>query len=177
MEKTGLKIIFLIFALIVFVVGGFCQESTQIPDEETITEDLNIKDRLLFEAIFEECNISVAEEMFTEDLEFYHDKWGIVANNRSQFIENIQSVCDAQKVGNSNQAKRKVDQRSIEIYPIQHFGAIQSGIHHFYQLIDGDYRYTESAKFTHLWKFQDGDWKLARVLSFDHKTIEGFSSE
>jgi hypothetical protein len=41
------------------------------------------------------------------------------------------------------------------------------GVHRFYPLIKG--KSNKNANFTHLWKKENGEWRLARVLSYDHK--------
>ena len=49
---------------------------------------------------------------------------------------------------------------------MQGYGAIQIGRHVFARAGEPG---SEAAKFVHLWK-RDGDrWRLARVLSFDHR--------
>ena len=64
----------------------------------------------------------------------------------------------------------------MEVFPLctdnkqKLYGAIQNGIHDFYQQEKGEKaRKTNTAKFTHLWIIEDGDWKLKRVLSYDHQ--------
>jgi hypothetical protein len=50
------------------------------------------------------------------------------------------------------------------------------GEHRFYKLTPGKKdELTETAKFTHLWKKENGVWKLARVLSYDHRDPKGAS--
>ncbi len=49
------------------------------------------------------------------------------------------------------------------------YGAIMTGEHRFHVRAPGRPEALDGvAKFTHLWLLQDGGWKLARVLSFDH---------
>lgn len=49
-------------------------------------------------------------------------------------------------------------------------GAIQVGIHKFYETIAGkSERYASSAKFTHVWVLENGQWKLTKSLSYDHR--------
>jgi len=52
----------------------------------------------------------------------------------------------------------------------QTYGALQSGEHDFYiQEPDKALIKTSIAKFSHLWVLVNGEWKLKRVLSFDHQ--------
>jgi hypothetical protein len=52
-------------------------------------------------------------------------------------------------------------------------GAIESGTHRFYAMSNGKpNRLTEVAQFIHVWKEENGRWRLARVLSYDHVLAE-----
>jgi Domain of unknown function (DUF4440) len=55
---------------------------------------------------------------------------------------------------------------SLEVYPIKNYGAVQIGRHLFTR--QGE-QGSEVAKFVHLWHKTEGGWRLARVLSFDHR--------
>jgi len=47
------------------------------------------------------------------------------------------------------------------------------GVHRFYAITEGkEDELTEVAQFTHVWKKDAGNWKIARVLSYDHKPTE-----
>jgi hypothetical protein len=65
--------------------------------------------------------------------------------------------------------KRELVAGSVSVYPLNNYGAIQMGEHRFYVVSNGKENLAEVAKFVHLWKKENGAWKLARVLSFDHK--------
>jgi hypothetical protein len=64
---------------------------------------------------------------------------------------------------------RKLVPESLKVYPIQDNGAIEVGTHTFYAVKSGaPDRLTETGQFTHYWKQEHGQWKLSRVLSYDH---------
>ena len=46
------------------------------------------------------------------------------------------------------------------------YGAIQKGENRF---VEEGTETSTLAKLVHLWRQQDGEWRIARVLSFDHK--------
>jgi hypothetical protein len=55
------------------------------------------------------------------------------------------------------------------VYPIADYGAVQVGVHRF----DERGAATSTlAQFVHVWRFQDGQWRLARVLSLDHHAVD-----
>ena len=64
----------------------------------------------------------------------------------------------------------------MEVFPLYKdngqvlYGVIQTGVHDFYQQDEGeDAHKTTTARFTHLWVVENGNWKLKRVLSYDHQ--------
>ena len=132
--------------------------------------DLAAKDTELFDVIFNQCNVKRLSELITEDFEFYHDKSGQVAKSGKEFADGISSMCERQQKGIDYRARRVLVRNSLEVYPLNNYGAVQMGVHRFYPLVKG--KPNEVAKFTHLWKKENGEWKLARVLSYDHKNMK-----
>ena len=50
---------------------------------------------------------------------------------------------------------------------------METGEHRFYALVNGQPdRLTETATFAHVWKDDNGTWKLARVLSYNHRLAQ-----
>ena len=141
--------------------------SPQKPTSRQLFEELAVKDSELFDTIFNKCNIERLGELITEDFEFYHDKSGQVAKSGKEFVDSIRNLCERQKTGLDYRARRVLVRNSLTVYPLNNYGAIQMGVHRFYPLIKG--KSNEVAKFTHLWKKENGEWRLARVLSYDHK--------
>ena len=93
----------------------------------------------------------------------------LIATNAGQFIDGVRSNCDSQKSGQNPRARRELVEDSMKVYPMNQYGALQTGKHMFYQFRNGQFEFTESAIFTHLWKKTDEGWKLTRVYSYDHK--------
>jgi hypothetical protein len=106
------------------------------------------KDRALFDAVFG-CKPDLLVPMVAEDFEFLHDKHGMTATSGAQFIASIRDMCEGQKTGRN--------------------GAMQMGTHRFYALQSGKPdQLTETGRFIDVWKLENGAWKLARVISYDH---------
>ena len=114
-------------------------------------------DQELFEAAFVTCNASQFRAIFTEDAEFYHDKTGASVG------EDVRTLKSCPR---DNGVTRTLVPGSLEVYPMQGYGAIQIGRHVFARKGEPG---SEEAKFVHLWKQEKGVWRLARVLSFDHR--------
>lgn len=144
----------------------------QVEKHSTLYKTIKGNDSLLFNIGFNTCDIKQFENLVSEDFEFYHDKGGIT-NSKSAFIESIRDgLCKL-----SYKPRRELDEKSVEVYPLTKdgvlYGAIQNGIHSFYAIENDKTEYlTTIAKFTHLWILENGNWKLKRGLSYDHREVE-----
>ncbi|HWW12469.1 MAG TPA: DUF4440 domain-containing protein, partial [Brevundimonas sp.] len=55
------------------------------------------------------------------------------------------------------------------IYRMNAYGAVETGEHLFYEAKgDNAEVLAGRARFSQIWKLEDGRWKLARVFSYDH---------
>ena len=81
--------------------------------------------------------------------------------------------CQRQAEGDDFLSTRKLIKETMQVYPLNKYGAIQTGTHRFYAIQKGKPdRLTETAQFTQVWKEENGQWRLARVLSYDHQLAE-----
>lgn len=124
-------------------------------------DQLASMDRELFDAAFVNCDQAKFASLFSSDAEFYHDRTG------ASYGEAVKKLNSCPR---DNGVKRTLVPGSLEVYPIKDYGAVQMGRHTFTR--DGEPG-AEIAKFVHLWKLSDGKWRLARVLSFDHRPETG----
>ncbi|RIA09135.1 uncharacterized protein DUF4440 [Flavobacteriaceae bacterium MAR_2010_72] len=144
----------------------------QAQEEENseLFKTLKVNDSLLFEVGFNTCDISQFNKLTSEDLEFYHDKSGIL-NSKKEFITIMENgIC---KKTNPYRARRELIKGSLKVYPLYNgdklYGAIQNGNHRFYERFEGKETPGSIAKFIHLWVLENDQWKLKRILSYDHK--------
>jgi hypothetical protein len=166
-----------VFRITLFAAGlaviasstAFGQTSEPAPKPEMF-DVLAEMDRTLFRAVFDTCDLETLAGLLTDDFEMYHDKWGMIADSGAKFVANIKDGCARQKTGENFLSRRELVPGSLVVYPLNNYGAIQMGEHRFYRLTKGKPdELTETAKFTNVWKKEGGKWKLARVLSYDHK--------
>jgi ketosteroid isomerase-like protein len=127
----------------------------------------------LFDAVFNRCDAAKLAQMVSDDLEFFHDKDGLSETSGAKFVADIKSHCDRVKQGIDFRARRELVKDSMAVYPLNNYGAIETGVHRFYKLTPGQPdQLTEVGRFTHVWKNDNGRWKLARVLSYDHRLAD-----
>lgn len=139
-------------------------------EQDSLYAILKGKDSLLFSIGFNTCDTTQFERLLSESFEFWHDEGGITSSKR-EFIRGFMvNVC-----GQDYRARRVLREGSLEVFPLRRngklYGAIQTGIHGFYAVWPGEPdKLTSRAKFVHVWTLEAGDWKLARGLSFDHRS-------
>lgn len=144
----------------------------QIDKSSDLFRTLKSQDSLLFNIGFNACDTKKFENIISENFEFYHDQAGLT-NTKLAFIENVKSnVCNLNYT-----AKRVLDEKSLDVYPLEKngviYGAIQQGVHSFYAIENGKPEHlTSIANFTHVWMFENGNWRLSRGLSYNHRSNE-----
>jgi hypothetical protein len=116
-------------------------------------------DRELFDA-YNKCELSKFADLFTPDVEFYHDQGG-VTRSREEVVANTKKyIC--------GKVRRELVPGTLEAYPIKDYGAIAVGEHLFCELSSG--KCEGIAKFVLVWQNTGSTWRVARVLSFGHRT-------
>ncbi len=153
------------------IPGNLVDEKNVITSEsQALFNLIKEKDSLLFQIGFNQIDTVQVSSITSMNFEFYHDEHGITESKKA-FISSINSIGDL-----PFKTWRTLVEGSMEVFPLYKdnsqvlYGAIQNGIHDFYQQNEGeDARKTNTAKFTHLWILENGDWKLKRVLSYDHQ--------
>jgi len=142
------------------------------PTQE-LHEAIAAKDRELFGAVFDRCDTKALAALVADDLEFFHDKGGLTATSGAQFVKSIEGMCARQKTGEDYRSRREVVPGTLRVYPLANYGAVEVGEHRFYKLAPGKpEQLVEVALFTQVWKKEPDGWKLARVLSYDHRLTE-----
>lgn len=142
------------------------------PDPALRTE-IAAHDAEFFRIFFEGCDPQAVAGMLTEDLEFYHDKQGVVTRSAAPFVAQYAETCEKRKVPDAWRSRRELVADTLRVDPVPGYGAIEDGDHVFYERKgDGPEKLVGRAHFTQLWK-KDGDrWKLARILSYAHEAVK-----
>jgi hypothetical protein len=131
-------------------------------------DELARMDSLIFDASFVSCNADVANAIFSEDIEFYHDQGGAAIGEQvRESTRNLTKGCPRTKG-----VRRELVPGSLRVYPIKDYGAVQVGEHRF---VEKGAPSSTAARFVHLWRKRNGSWQVTRVLSFDHQPIPAVS--
>jgi hypothetical protein len=156
--------------LVAAVVGSLLVGSGSIVNAQSNPNDELFRtvaalDRAVFDA-YNTCDLEKFGPLFAEDVEFYHDKTGL---SRSR-----QNLLEALKKNICGKVRRELIPGTMQVYPMQGFGAVQIGEHRFCEnkakQCDGS---SGVAKFIHLLQFKDGAWMITRVISYDHGPAPG----
>lgn len=116
-------------------------------------------DSILFDA-FNRKDINKMKSLFAENLEIYQDNTGL--RNYEQAVTAFKGV-----FGLPYQLTRKLVKGSLEVYPIKDYGAIETGSHTFCHIENGKLD-CGTFKFMQIWQKKDGEWKLTRIITYDH---------
>ncbi|MGO4501725.1 MULTISPECIES: nuclear transport factor 2 family protein [unclassified Dyella] len=139
---------------------AYAQTPAAIPSGDELTRTIASLDSKVFDA-YNHCDLKTFGEYFSDDVEFYHDKGGLMTSR--------DAIVDATRRNICHKVRRELV-GSIEVYPIKDYGAIEIGTHKFCQLESG--KCEGMGKFFHIWRYQNGRWQLTRVVSYDHRPIE-----
>lgn len=131
---------------------------THVPDQ--LFSTVAALDKKLFDA-YNTCDLATMGDLVTDDLEFYHDKTGLSVGK--------QVFLDAIKNNICGKTQRQLVPGSMEVYRLDHYGAVEMGLHRFTHPGHEDWGVGE-AKFITLWRLKDGNWKITREISYDHES-------
>lgn len=132
------------------------------PDQDKLFATIQSLDTRLFDA-YNHCDLKTFGSLLADDLEFYHDKGGLMRGR--------QAVVDAVKQNICGKVTRELVPGTLEVYPIANYGAVEIGVHRFHHPGHEDTEGVGEAKFIHLWQETNGTWKVTRVISFDHHGV------
>lgn len=159
MKKSIVRLLLLIsFSLLIFLPLK-AQEANQQKKGDELYKEIATMDSILFDA-FNHQNMDRFSSLFTTDLEWYQDNAGLLSYDVvfKTFDTNFHS---------ENKLSRELVKGSLEVYPVKDYGAIETGIHKFSHVENGEL-ITGSFKFVMLWKRTADGLKISRVISYDH---------
>jgi len=80
--------------------------------------------------------------------------------------------CAERAKPDSWRSRRQLVKESLIVDAIPGYGAMEAGDHLFYERKgDGPEKLAGRARFSIVWAWSEGGWKLSRVLSYDHQPV------
>lgn len=158
-----MKTHFLVTLLLVAFGSKVSAQQNSNPIQTIIEKDS------LFWLAYNTCDTSRIGDFYTDDVEFYHDKNGL-SKGKSIIVSSFKrNLCT-----DDFRLRREALDSTVKVFLLENqgtvYGAIISGEHYFYVNEKGKKERLDGwAKFTHTWLLQDNQWKMARLLSYDHK--------
>jgi ketosteroid isomerase-like protein len=97
---------------------------------------------------------------FAPDIEFYHDVGGVLG------FADVKTGFARVFAGNPD-IRRELVPGTMRVYPLQGYGAIQTGQHRFCHTENGKLD-CGTFEFLQIWRWRDGRWQVAREVSYGH---------
>lgn len=118
-------------------------------------------DSAMFDA-FNRRDLGKLQTYFSEDLEFFHDKGGLA--DYKQSMEGFRALFEQARINGLN---RRLVPGSLEVYPINGYGAVETCQHRFCHVENGK---DDCGTFKNVmvWQQKNGQWKVTRVVSYGH---------
>lgn len=135
------------------------QEIKVAPTSKELYNEIARMDSIMFTA-FNTQDMDKFKPLFTEDLEWFQDNGGLLSYQTvfTNFENNFKK---------ENKLTRELVAGSLEVHPIKDYGAIEIGTHRFRHMENGKEE-TGTFKFLMIWQKKDGQWRISRVVSYDH---------
>ena len=154
---------------IILIIGIiFCSYATAMaqpkttakpPVSQALYHQIAQLDSLLF-AAYNSQDIATMKTLFSKDLEWYQDNGGLLYYD--QVFKNFESILQR-----DSKINRTLVKGSLSVFPIKDYGAVETGEHLFCHKENGKDD-CGIFKFMMLWQNKEGEWKITRVISYDH---------
>ena len=153
------KGIILFLGLFVLINLTAAQEKKVAPTTIALFNKVAYLDSVLFDA-FNKQRMDIFKPMFTEDLEWFQDNDGLIYYETA--FKNF-----AGSFKKEFKLSRKLVPGSLEVYPLKNYGAMEIGVHQFRHIENGKEE-IGTFKFLMIWKQENENWKISRVVSYNH---------
>lgn len=156
--KKSSSLCFYLFVVVVSVSS--CSTNTSnynyVPDDIDLYNTIVHMDSLYFNA-YNTCDLKTQSDLYSEDLEFFHDKGGL-STSKSDVLEALKNnIC--------GKVTRELVDGSIEVYPIKDYGAVEIGLHKFHNNQEPKGTVSKIGKFIMMWEYKNESWNITKVIS------------
>lgn len=154
MIRVILYIILLIFSILKIEAQSKEVPNYKIIDAKIYNEIVKM-DSIFFNA-YNTCDMEKQAEIYNDNLEFFHDKGGLSTSKTDVLKATERNIC--------NKVTRKLVKNSIEVYPINNYGAVEIGYHQFINKAENN-AISNPSKFIVIWKKEQQKWTITKVIS------------
>ncbi|MDY0779951.1 nuclear transport factor 2 family protein [Tenacibaculum sp. IB213877] len=149
-------LLFLYTLLISWIMNGQVQE---IPPYQPLNTNLHSEiskmDSIFFNA-YNNCDIKTQATILNNNIEFLHDQTGLSTSKEDIIKSTQKNIC--------GKVTRTLIKGSIEVYPINNYGAVEIGYHKFFNNREPNAKSIPS-KFIIVWKKEENSWQMTKVIS------------
>ena len=115
------------------------QSSQGAPAKDELYRTISSLDSALFDS-YNTCELEKFKAFFTEDVEFYHDQGGVTVGAKTLTEQIKNNIC--------GKVRRELVAGTLQVYPMHGYGAVEMGVHRFYQPAKGTNRPAPLSLFT-----------------------------
>ncbi|MEJ2163770.1 MAG: nuclear transport factor 2 family protein [Robiginitalea sp.] len=138
-------------AVLAFATGA----TAQVSENSDLYRTILSLDEAYFEA-YNTCDLKTQAGLLSDELEFYHDQGGL-SKSKSDILRSIETnIC--------GKVTRELLSQSVEVHEIKGFGAVEIGLHKFYNSEEPDAE-SKPSRFVTVWKQEDRRWTMHRIIS------------
>ena len=152
-----MKIVTLLYTLLLsWVMNGQVHE---IPKYKPVDIDLHnqiVKMDSIFFTAYNTCDMKTQAAILSDDIEFFHDNSGLSTSKKDIIDSTEKNIC--------GKVTRTLIKGSVEVYPINNYGAVQVAYHKFFNNREPDAKSIPS-KFIIIWKKEHNKWLITKVIS------------
>jgi len=159
MKMNRTRKIIILAATLLFTNILFAQEKKVAQTSAELYNEIAYMDSVMF-AYFNTQQLAPFKALFTTDLEWFQDNGGLISYQK--VFENFDNTFKK-----PYKLTRQLVKGSLEVHPIKDYGAIEIGMHQFKHIENGKEE-IGTFKFLMIWKKENNQWKISRVVSYDH---------
>ncbi len=144
--------------LVIAATAHSQQSYTYKPDDEKLYDTIVKLDSIFF-SLYNNCatQLQAYANFYSDSIEFYHDKGGLNTSKKEIVEATRKNIC--------GKVTRELVKGSVEVYPIANYGAIEMGLHMFYNNQEKETGPAKVSKFIIIWRHYKGTWKITKVVS------------
>ncbi|GAB2809277.1 nuclear transport factor 2 family protein [Ferruginibacter profundus] len=158
-KKNTTKLFAVLSITLLLNIAANAQEKKVAQTPQELYNEIAHMDSVIF-GYFNTQQFEPFKALFTKDLEWFQDNDGLVPYNT--VFKNFRN-----NFNRPSKLTRQLVGGSLEVHPIKNYGAIEIGVHQFKHIENGKEE-TGTFKFVMIWQKKNGQWKISRVVSYDH---------